>query len=171
MENIDSTKETVLFKRFPGQSAEEISCYAPKPLTDIKPQQVVVIAGTNDLTRAVYDQGHINENEIGENILKIGRSARQHGAQKVHISSILERQGQQYRNGIVRVNNLLSARCAEENFIFMDQSQITIAHISSDGIHPNFFGTTILKMNILSVFSSFNPYLCTFHDDYEKALC
>ena len=170
MENIDQAEESVLFKRFPGQTAEEISCYAPKPLSDIKPQQVVVIAGTNDLTRAVYERGHINEYDIVENIIKIGRSARDYGAQKIHISSIHVRQGQQYRNAIVRVNNLLSTRCVEENFFFMDQSDITIAHISFDGIHPNFYGTTILKMNILSVFSTFNPYLCTFDSDYDRAL-
>ena len=53
---------------------------------------------------------------------------------------------------------------------FMDQGDITVDHISADGIHPNFHGSTILKMNILSVFSSFNPYLCTFGEEYEKAL-
>ena len=58
----------------------------------------------------------------------------------------------------------------EENFVFMDNSDFTIAHIASDGIHPNFFGTTILKMNTLSVFSTFNPYLCDFVNDYERAL-
>ena len=145
--------------------------YASKPLSDIKPQQVVIIAGTNDMTRDVYqDNGHINEYEIVKNIIQIGRTAREHGVQKVHVSGVLVRQGQQFRNGIVRVNNLLRERCLEENFNFIDQGDITIAHISFDGIHPNFFGSTILKRNILSLFKSFNPYLCTFGGDYEKAM-
>ena len=169
--NIDLSEENVIFKRFPGQTADEIAHYAPKPLSDSKPDQVVVIAGTNDLTRAVYDGGHINEYEIVENIMNVGRSALKHGVKKIHISSILPRWGFQYRNAIVRVNNLLQQRCVDENFLFMDHSDITPAHISGDGIHPNFYGSTILKMNILSVFNSFNPFLCDFSQDYDKAVC
>ena len=40
----------------------------------------------------------------------------------------------------------------------MDQSDITSAHICMDGVHLNFYGQTILKYNILSVFNTFNPY-------------
>ena len=52
----------------------------------------------------------------------------------------------------------------------MDQSEILSCHISMDGIHPNFYGSTILKMNILSCFYTFNPYFTDFDYDYERAI-
>ena len=118
----------------------------------------------------IYSNGHINEYEIVENVLKIGRSARENGARKINISAVLPRWGQQFRNGILRVNNLLQTRCNEEGFTFMDQVDITAAHLSQDGVHLNFLGSTILKMNILLLFHTFNPHLCSFYKDYENAM-
>ena len=82
----------------------------------------------------------------------------------------MTRWGHQYKNAINRVNNLIQRTCNDENFLYMDQDDITGAHVAGDGIHPNFYGSTILKFNILSVFRSFNPYLTNFDDDYERAL-
>ena len=92
------------------------------------------------------------------------------GAKRVFILSILIRRGAQYRDAVYRVNDLLYMACLAENFVFMDQRDVTLAHISSDGIHPNYYGATILKMNILSVFRTFDRSLMNFKDDYEKAL-
>ena len=169
--NIDTNKEAVIFKRYPGQTAEEIAFYAPKPLSDIKPEVAMIIAGTNDLSKAVYTNGGtINENEVVKNIRAIAEAARDSGAQKIYISGVLVRWGHQYKNAIARVNNLLETMCRDENFIFMDQGDITANHISGDGIHPNFHGTTILKFNLLSAFDTFNPYISNFQTEYEKAL-
>ena len=51
----------------------------------------------------------------------------------------------------------------------MDQCDITLDHISSDGVHPNPNGTAILKYNILSAFSTFDRNLMDFKEDYERA--
>ena len=56
-------------------------------------------------------------------------------------------------------------------FIFLDQDDITLAHIDSDGIHLNFNGTSILKYNILKVFHTFNCNYMNFNNDYNNALC
>ena len=130
----------------------------------------MIIAGTNDLTKAVYTTGVVDEYEVVKHVRAIGDAARIRGAKKIHVSGILVRWGHQYKNAINRVNNLLQAMCSEQNFYYMDQGDITTDHISGDGIHPNFHGTTILKHNILSVFNSFNPYLSNFEGDYEKAM-
>ena len=169
-DNINSTKEAAIFKRFPGHTAEEIAFYAPKPLEDCKPDQVVVIAGTNDLSKAFYEKGTIDEYEVVESVMKIARAAQEKGAKKVHVSSIVVRRGNQYRDVIPRVNDLLYMTCLAENFIFMDQDAITPVHISSDGVHLNFYGATLLKMKILSVFDTFDPNVIDFNFDYEKAL-
>ena len=168
--NIDRNEEAVIFKRFPGHTADEIGHYVTKPLTDNRPEQVIVIAGTNDLSRDVYAGNTLTEYDIVERILSIARSARSTGAKKIYVSGILVRHGFHYRNIVIRVNRLLEERCREEQFIYMDQSNITSNHISKDGIHPNFYGQTILKRNILECFNTFNPYLSDFDHDYERSL-
>ena len=169
-DNIDCSKEAVIFKRFPGHKAEEIAFYAPKPLKDCKPEQVVIVAGTNDLTQAHYQKGAIDEYDVVEGIMKIGRAAREEGAEKIYISGIMVRRGNQYRDAVSKVNELLYMTCLVENFVFMDQKDIVPSHISSDGLHLNYDGSTILKMNILSAFRTFDVNLINFKDDYEKVM-
>ena len=168
--NINVREEGVIFKKFPGHTAEEISFYAPKPLSDHKPDRVVVIAGTNDLTRAMYEKSKVNEYQVVESILKIGRAARDQGAKKIYLSSIVVRRGYYYREAVNRVNDLLYMACLAEDFLYLDHSMITMDHISSDGIHPNEFGAAILKFNILSVFDSFRSDLIDFREEYERAV-
>ena len=55
--------------------------------------------------------------------------------------------------------------------IFMDQSAITLAHIDSDGIHLNFHGNAILKFNLLSLFSTFDPNCMNCRNDFDEACC
>ena len=88
----------------------------------------------------------------------------------MYVSAVLARHGYQYKNPVARVNSLLEATCATEGFRFMDQSDISSGHISSDGVHVNFYGATLLKMSILNCFSTFNPYLNNFEFDYERSL-
>ena len=169
--NINSSEELVIFKKFPGHTAEEIACYAPKPLSDLKPDNVVVVAGTNDISKAIYQEGSdVDEYQIVNDILEIARSARNHGAKKIFISSVLPRRGAQYKRIVAEVNDLLYMVCLAEEFVYMDHGGITLAHISHDGVHPNFWGTTILKFNILSTFRTFNRRNFDFMEDYEKSL-
>ena len=51
----------------------------------------------------------------------------------------------------------------------MDQSAITQGHLDTDGIHLNYYGNTLLKYNILSVFRTFDPARMNFHNDYREA--
>ena len=169
--NIDTQEESVIFKRFPGGTAEEMRHYATKPLNDERPNQVIIISGTNDIQRDVRPGSTVNENQVVEDLMAIARTAREVGAEKVFVSSVMVRHGPHYRNPVIRVNNLLQRRCSEEGFYYLDQSDILSSHISMDGVHLNFHGQTILKMNILSCFRTFNPYLNDFVSDYDSALC
>ena len=168
--NIGVRDRTAVIKRFPGHTAEEIACYAPKPLNDSKPDQVIIIAGTNDLTRSIYEKGTVDELKVVDNVLNIGRAARHHGAKKIHISSIMARRGHRYSEIVKSVNNLLFMACMVEDFLFIDQDDIKLAHISSDGIHLNTHGTAILMFNIFSVFSAFNSSYMDFKEDYDYAM-
>ena len=168
--NIDTNEEEVIYKKFPGGTADEISHYAAKPLQDTKPKRVILIAGTNDIARDVDCGRTVNEYEVVESLMKTARHARSLGAEKVHVSAVIVRHGFQYKNPVIRVNQLLERACAGEGFIFMDQSDITSSHISYDGVHLNFHGATLLKMSILTCFHTFNPYFIDFEDDYDRAL-
>ena len=106
---------------------------------------------------------------IVQSILKIGRAAREQGATKIYISGILNRRGYPYREAVHRGNDLFCMACVAEDFVYLDQSEITLNHISQDGVHPNHYGSAILKFNILSVFDSFDKNLMDFRDDYERA--
>ena len=88
-DNTNSSEETVIFKRFPGHTAEHMEFFSPKPLQDCKPDQVVIVAGTNSLTRAIEEKGTVDEYKVVDSILKIARAAHYLGAKKVHISGIL----------------------------------------------------------------------------------
>ena len=168
--NINLAEEAVIFKRYPGHTAEEIAFYAPKPLSDIRPDQVVVIAGTNSLRQSIHQKGGIDEYEIVDAVLDVARIARDHGVKKIYVSGILPRRGYQYRGIVEKVNDLLYMACLAEDFVFMDQASITLAHIDDDGVHPNYHGSTILKFNILSAFRTFNRNNMDFRGDYVEAL-
>ena len=167
--NIKGKDDKIIFKRFPGATAEEISYYAQKPLSDQQPDTVIIVAGTNDITRASYDKDCIDEFEVVENLMKIARTAHDHGAKKIHVSSIMVRRGHRYSEAIKKINDLLFMVCVAENFEFMDQADITMAHISADGIHLNSHGTSILLYNISSVFNTFDGNSIDFIKDYEYA--
>ena len=69
-----------------------------------------------------------------------------------------------------RVNDVLHMACVAENFAFVNQDDIKLAHVSSDGVHLNSHGTAILMFNLFSIFSSFNSNLMDFKEDYEYAI-
>ena len=169
-QNIGEKDETIIFKRFPGGTAEEIAFYAQKPLGDMKPDRVVIVAGTNDLTRSKYSKDDFDEFEVVESVMKIGRMAREQGAKKIHVSGIIVRRGYKFQQMITKVNDLLYMACVAEDFIFMDQDNIKLVHVSSDGTHLNAHGTTILFFNILSVFNSFDRNSMDFKEDFNYAV-
>ena len=82
-DNINNSEEAVIIKRYPGHTAEEMAYYAPKPLNDIKPDQVIVIAGTNSLSRSLHENGVVDEYDVVDSILEIARAARNYGAKNV----------------------------------------------------------------------------------------
>ena len=169
-QNIDTNQEDVVFKKYPGHTADEMAYYAAKPMQDVRPNRVIIIAGTNDISRDVDRGRTVNEYEVVENVMKIARKAKEVGAESIYVSAVIVRHGFQYRNPVARVNKLLEATCSAEGCIFMDQSEISSSHISYDGVHLNFHGQTLLKMNILLCFHTFNPYFSDFEQDYDKAL-
>ena len=166
---IGTESENVILNKHPGATAEEIQHYSAIQLKVHKPEKMIIVAGANDILRD-RKNGNLNETIISNNIINIGLQARNSGTQKIYISGLLTMTGTYMRNVIHRINLLLQDRCIKEGFIFIDNTDITVAHLSKDGLHPNFYGSIILKMNVLKCFPNFNPYLCDFLGTYEDAL-
>ena len=118
----------------------------------------------------MHENDKVDEFQVVESIMKICRTARQHGAKKINVSSIIVRRGYRYQEIVRKVNDVLYMACVAENFEFIDQDNITMAHISSDGIHLNAHGTVMLLFNILSVFSKFDSSVMDFKKDYDYAV-
>ena len=121
--NIDLECEEVIMKKYPGQTTKEISHNSIIPLEEIRPEQVIIVAGTNDISNG-YRGKTLNEHKIVEDILSIAYKAKAVGTENIFISSILVRWGYHYKN-IPRVNNILEAMCHELGFIYLDQSDVT----------------------------------------------
>ena len=167
---IDISVESVLVKKFPGHTPEEIQFYCNYPLSNETPDKVIIVAGTNDLSRHYYKDRVIDEDKIVAHILNIAENAQKYGVKDIVVSGLMVRRGLHYVDSIIYINNKLKELCNEKGYAFIDQSDIGLHHISKDGIHLNFKGHTILKMNILKCFYSFNPYMCDFLDLYEQFL-
>ena len=167
--NIDFDCEDIILKKFSGATADEISHYVSHPLQMIQPSQMIIIAGTNDISNGCRDRS-LNEYKVVNDILNIARKAKTFGTNNIYISSIIVRWGYQYGNIITRINNLLENSCREEGLLYLDHLDITMRHISNDGLHLNIYGNTIMKMNLLKCFYSFNPFLCHFDKFYDYAL-
>ena len=169
--HINEVEEDIIVSKHSGATAEEISFYATLPLNRLHPTQVIIFAGSNDISRSYNENRSVNEYEVVDNILKIARNAKIAGVKKIFVSRILPRcWGYQFKNIIIRVNQLLERMCTEEGLIYLDHSDITTRHIGNDGLHLNYYGHVVLKMKILCCFNSFNPYICSFEPLYEKAL-
>ena len=168
-QQIDRDNEIVIVNKHPGATTDEINHYVSYQLNKHKPDNLVVVAGTNDVLK-MKNEGVINEFEIAKKIVKIGITAKNAGVKQVFLSSLMPMTGRYWTNMIARINNLLSIECIKYGFHYMDNSDISVHHLSRDGIHLNFYGSIILKMNILKSFYSFNPYICDFLSTYEEAL-
>ena len=156
-----------LIRRHPGATADEMANFIKDSVSRFQPKRLIIFAGCNDIGRAHLDGR--TDNDVVDSVMRMAMEGKKHGCDDIHVSSILTRKEHKYVEMIKRVNTMLETCCQEEGINYLDHSVITNDHISWDGLHPNANGTTILKMNILSCFTGFNPYLTSFYDDYEYA--
>ena len=117
--NIDLDCEDIILKKFSGATADEISHYVSHPLQMIQPSQMIIIAGTNDISNGCKDRS-LNGYKVVNDILNIARKSKTFRTKKIYISSIIVRWGYQYGNIITRINNLLENSCREEGFLYLD---------------------------------------------------
>ena len=154
---LDNRRETVKINKYPAAHADQIRLYAQYTLQIDKPTQVIINAGSNDVSYDMWNGG-ANPEIITERVLNIARDARAASVQHIYISGLMQRKGWQYKEIIDEINLRLRVRCIAEQFHFDINGNINLSDLS-DGLHLNQQGNRKFIKNLLQCCHSYNPYL------------
>ena len=155
---LDNRTEVVKIHKYPAAHANQIRLYAQYTLQMDKPTQVIINAGSNDVSYDMWTEGGANPEIIAERVLDIARDARTAGTKNIFISGLMKRKGLQYAEIINEVNLRLREKCLIEDFYFLDNDNINLSDLC-DGLHLNQWGNRKFIKNLLQCCHSYNPYL------------
>ena len=162
---LDGNIDTSLINKYPAAHTKQILHYSNYTLQNDKPDHIIIMAGTNDVSYDSHDGRQPNPEEIAGRIIDIGKNAQKQGVSRVFINSIIQREGNFYNKIISKVNLLLRLKCNTYQFYFIDNSNINPSCDLIDGLHLNDNGNRIFIRNLLNCCDSYNPYLLD--DDNE----
>ena len=164
--DVESLQESVRIDKFPGATADKFAHCSKFSIEALKPVQLFVIAGTNDIS---YSNGEIDPEILAVRILNIGIQAVEMGVKCVCIQGIPTRRGRKYNDLIRQVNLYLQTFCKDAGFVFKSSDDIDrFSDLNRDGLHLNFRGTQKLIYSILSSQSSFNPFYGPLKDTIDS---
>ena len=88
----NTSSDRIIINKYPAAHAEQIRHYSQFSLEHEKPDSIVVVASSNDIS---YDMRKNNADPdiIANRIISIGKDALQYGVKKVFINGIMKRQG------------------------------------------------------------------------------
>ena len=156
--------EEAVFEKFPGATARQIGVYSQHMKVVEKPETLIVIAGTNDLGKSVWELEkfgkEIDTKAIANDIMNIGRDAQNHGVGTIYVSSLLRRRGLKYEELRRQINMHLETYCNVEGIHFLSHENIYLSDLWVDGLHLNSGGIQKLMDNMLRCCTTYNPYLC-----------
>ena len=136
-------KSSVRFQRWHGGRARHIKHYIGPHISEEKPNAVLIQAGGNDLAEFGSDV-----KTVANDIMEIGKRAKQLGASDVFIGGVPVRSRQFSDEKLHELNFILRSLCKQQSFVFIDNTQLTVRHLS-DGVHLNREGTSVLANNYL----------------------
>ena len=127
--------------RFHGKKARHLKHYIPVHMREDKPDVCVIVGGGNDLPE------NTPVLQVANELMEAGITCKRHGASKIVISSVLPRSMHESKRA--ELNRLLYDLCVIHNFVFMDNWNMSLKHISPDGVHLNKSGDQQLLFNLL----------------------
>jgi len=140
-------------KGISGQTTPQILNRFKKDVVDLKPNLVIILAGTNDIAQ---NTGPITIKEISENIFAMAELAKENNI-KVIISSVLPafdfpwRQGLHPAKKIITLNEILKKYAYENRIVYLDYYSTMVDtqmglkdKYTYDGVHPNKNGYQIM---------------------------
>ena len=155
-------------RKMPGHIAKEILHSCDYQLHNVQNDQVIIVAGSNDITQGYY-ANNLDINNIVADVIGIGAKSRDSGANRVVIAAIPPRRHKGIDEVINQVNLVLKDQCARNEYLFLEH-EIRARHLWNDGLHLNDGGLCILKMHILRMFITFDEQRCDFKKNFEDAL-
>ena len=138
------------FKTFPGAGSKEILHYVNPILESGNYDSDVLDFGVNELLQKALGKSDKVENLI-ENIRKAAVKCMSQGVSKVFVSVIV----QNPESLLEEVNEKISFMCKNNNFIFVDNSNISSIHPFDDGLHLVESGRCILANNVIDRINNF----------------
>ena len=143
-------KSNASIHEFKGKKAADIVRYMIPHLEDEEPSSVVFVCGGNDLPNQDISVEEIRK--VATCLVNAGVSCRrEYGVKNVYISSVMPRSNSDFQGNRHRLNLMLKDLCIENNFIFIDNSNIVLRpHGHFDGVHLNGEGSDMLRDNLLN---------------------
>ena len=140
-------------KGISGQTSPQISNRFKKDVINLKPDLVIILAGTNDIAQ---NSGPITIKEISENIFAMAEQGKANGI-KIIISSVLPAYDFPWRTGlepakkIVTLNEILKKYANKNGIVYLDYYSSMVDKqkglkdkFTYDGVHPNKEGYQVM---------------------------
>ena len=113
----------------------------------MKPDQLVIHVGTNDLKKFE------NNEDVVNNVIDLALHCYNESEIPMVVSSLTYRDDK-FKERIAIINDGIKARCGERNIGFIDNSNIKNFHLNRSKLHLNNKGTALLARNFKSVTSN-----------------
>ena len=135
------------FKTFPSSDSREILHYVNPTLESGNYDSAVLHFGVNDLLHKALSKSDTVGNLI-ENIRKAADKCMPYGVSNVFVSAIV-RNKRIPKSLLEEVNEKISFICKNNNFIFVNNSNISNIHLCDDGLRLVESGRCILANNVI----------------------
>ena len=135
-------QEKISVKSFSGATTDCMNSHAC-PTIKQNPKRIILHCGTNDL------RSQASAENIAEEIIKLA-TAMKNEENDVFLSGLTAR-GDRWNVKVCDVNRFLTRRSQEEDFKFIDNSNITPDHLNRSLLHLNPEGTRLLADNFILV--------------------
>ena len=129
-----SKNDQVQVKKHPGTTTDDIIDYI-KPTIRQKPDMVIINSGTNDLTKDVNTMSRVQK------VVAAAKEIDTESKIKLGLSDITARGDINKEEDVVIDNNRLEKYCKENEFFFIDNSNVDVSCLNKRKLHLNRKGT------------------------------
>ena len=129
-----SKNDQVQVKKHPGATTDDIIDYI-KPTILQKPDMVIINSGTNDLTKDVNTMSRVQK------VVAAAKEIDTESKIKLGLSDITARGDINKEEDVVIDNNRLEKYCKENEFFFIDNSNVDVSCLNKRKLHLNRKGT------------------------------
>ena len=129
-----SKNDQVQVKKHPGTTTDDIIDYI-KPTIRQKPDMVIINSGTNDLTKDVNTMSRVQK------VVAAAKEIDTESKIKLGLSDITARGDINKEEDVVINNNRLEKYCKENEFFFIDNSNVDVSCLNKRKLHLNRKGT------------------------------